>query len=154
MHLAELNVARLKYPFEDPRVADFAANLDLVNGVAERSAGFVWRLVDDGGENAIDIRPFDDPAVITNLSVWDSAERLEHFVWNTVHKRFYARKTEWFALMEKQHFVMWWVDEGHRPSLEEAMARLDHLRAHGDTDVAFGWSHLPHVKLWQQARCA
>ena len=62
--------------------------------------------------------------------------------------------TEWFALMEKQHFVMWWVDEGHQPTLDEAKARLDHLDRHGDGDFAFGWSHLPHVKLWQQARCA
>lgn len=154
MHLAELNIARLKYDFEDPRVAEFAENLDLVNGIAERSEGFVWRFVDDGGANAIDIRMFDDPAVITNLSVWQSPEHLERYVWNTVHKRFYERRAEWFSLMEKQHFVMWWVDEGHQPSLDEAGARLDHLQAHGDTDFAFGWSHLPHVKLWQQARCA
>ena len=37
MHLAELNIARLKYPFDDPRVAEFADNLDRVNGIAERS---------------------------------------------------------------------------------------------------------------------
>lgn len=154
MHLAELNIARLKYDFEDPRVADFAENLELVNGIAERSEGFVWRFVDDGGASAIDIRMFDDPAVITNLSVWQTPEHLERYVWNTVHKRFYERRAEWFSLMEKQHFVMWWVDEGHQPSLDEAAARLEHLQAHGDTDFAFGWSHLPHVKLWQQARCA
>ena len=154
MHLAELNIASLKYPFEDPRVADFAANLDLVNGIAERSEGFVWRLVDDGGANAIDIRAFDDPAVIVNLSVWRTPEHLERFVWNTVHKRFYQRRAEWFSLMEKQHLVMWWVEEGHRPTVAEAAGRLDHLDASGNSDVAFGWSHLPHVKLWQQARCA
>ena len=57
MHLAELNIARLKYPFDDPRVAEFADNLDLVNGIAERSPGFVWRLQDETG-NATDIRGF------------------------------------------------------------------------------------------------
>ena len=154
MYLAQLNIARLKYDFEDPRVADFANNLDLVNGIAERSEGFVWRLQDEAAGNAIDMRAFDDPAVITNLSVWQTPEHLERFVWNTVHKRFYQRRAEWFSLMEKQHFVMWWVDEEHEPSLEEAKARLDHLDANGDSDFAFGWSHLPHVKLWQQARCA
>jgi hypothetical protein len=154
MHLAELNIARLKYEFEDPRVADFADNLELVNGIAERSEGFVWRFVDEGGANAIDVRAFDDPAVIVNLSVWQTPEHLERFVWNTVHKRFYQRRAEWFSIMEKQHFVMWWVDEGHQPTVAEASARLDHLDRHGDSDFAFGWSHLPHVKLWQQARCA
>lgn len=148
MHLAELNVARLNYPFDDPRVADFADNLDLVNGIAECSKGFVWRLKDNGSGNAIDIRAFDDPSVITNLSVWQSPKHhLERFVWNTVHRRFYQRRAEWFELIGAQHFVMWWVDEGHLPSIEEAKARLDHLQAHGDSDIAFGWSHLPHVKL-------
>ncbi len=154
MHLAQLNIARLKYPFEDPRVADFAANLDRVNGIAERSEGFVWRLQDDGGD-ATGIQAFDDPAVIVNMSVWRDPETLERFVWNTIHKAFYRRRAEWFGLMEAQHFVMWWVDEqAPPPDLLEAKARLSHLQAHGDSDFAFGWAYLPHVKLWQQARCA
>lgn len=153
MHLAELNIARLKYPLDDPRVAEFADNLDRINAVADRSEGFVWRLQDDSGD-ATSIRAFDDPMVIVNMTVWQSAEHLERFVWNTVHKQFYAKRAEWFELMQAQHFVMWWVDEGHVPGLAEAKARLDHLAANGDSDFAFGWSHLPHVKLWQQARCA
>ena len=119
MHLAQLNIARLKYPFEDPRVADFAANLDRINAVAERSDGFVWRLQDDGG-NAVDIGGFDDPAVIVNLSVWQSAEHLERFVWNTAHKQIYRRRGEWFSAMKDQHLVMWWVQDGHVPSVEKA----------------------------------
>ena len=153
MNLAQLNVARLKYPFEDPRVADFADNLDRINALADRSDGFVWRLQDDGG-NAIDIQADADPMIIVNMSVWRDAESLERFVWNTVHKQFYRRRAEWFSTMKDQHLVMWWVDEGHVPSVEEGMKRLEHLRANGDSDFAFGWSHLPHVKLWQQARCA
>lgn len=153
MHLAEINIARLMYPLEDPRVAEFADNLDRVNAVAERSEGFVWRLKDESGD-ATAIRAFDDPLVIVNMSVWRDAESLEHFVWNTVHKRFYNKRQEWFSLMQSHHFAMWWVEEGHVPTLEEARERLDHLDSHGDTDFAFGWSHLPHIKLWQQARCA
>lgn len=153
MHLAELNIGRFRYPTTDPRMAGFMDNLDRVNAIAERSDGFVWRLMDDSG-NATDIRPFDDPDMAVNMSVWRDAESLERYVWNTVHKQFYARRAEWFSLMEKHHFVMWWVDEGHLPTLQEAEQRLDHLNAHGDSDFAFGWSHLPHVKLWQQARCA
>jgi hypothetical protein len=153
LQLAELNIARLKYPLDDPRVAEFANNLDLVNTIAERSDGFVWRLKDESG-NATEIRVFDDPLMIVNMSVWQGPEHLERFVWNTVHKQFYRKRTEWFGLMDKQHFVMWWVDEGHRPALEESKARLEHLDRQGDSDFAFGWPHLPHVKLWQQARCA
>ena len=34
---------------------------------------------------------------------FESAEQLEHFVWNTVHKQFYNRKHEWFSVMEAHH---------------------------------------------------
>ncbi len=151
-HLAELNIARLRAPITDPLLADFVAALDVVNATAERSPGFVWRLKDDGG-SAIGVdSPFDE-TMIVNMSVWESATDLEHYVWNTVHKRIYQMKAKWFDAMERHHFVMWDVPVGHRPTLEEAAARLAHLDAHGDTDHAYTWSHLPHVKLWQSQRC-
>jgi hypothetical protein len=153
VHLAQLNIARLSYDFDDPRVAEFVDNLERINGIAERSEGFVWRLKDESGD-ATDIRAFDDPQVIVNMSVWRAPEDLEHFVWNTVHRQFYKKRAEWFSAMKSQHFVMWWVDEGHVPTVEEARNKLDYLERHGDSDQAFGWSHLPHIKLWQQARCA
>ena len=153
MHLAELNIGRLRYPADDARVAPFMDALDLVNGIAERADGFVWRLKDDSG-NATDISAFDDPDVIVNMSVWRDIGSFENFVWKTVHKQFYARRSEWFSIMDKQHFVMWQVKEGHVPSLAEAKERLDELNKHGNSDAAFGWSHLPEVKLWQMARCA
>ena len=31
---------------------------------------------------------------------------------------------------------------------------LDHLRAHGDSDHAFGWAHLPQARLWRTRACA
>jgi hypothetical protein len=153
LHLAQLNIARLHNPLDDPRVADFVDNLDRVNAIAERSDGFVWRLADDSG-NATDIGGFDDAAIIVNMSVWRSAEQFEHFVWNTIHKQFYRRRAEWFAPAENAHFVMWWIGDDHRPTVAEARERLEFLHENGDSDFAFGWSHLPHVKLWQQARCA
>ena len=55
-------------------------------------------------------------------------ESLEHYVWNTVHKQFYAKRAEWFQLMTAHHFVMWWIEEGHLPTPEEAKERLDHLQ--------------------------
>jgi hypothetical protein len=152
-HLAELNVGRLRYPADDPRVADFMNNLDLVNALAERSQGFVWRLKDDSG-NATNIRPYDDPQMAVNLSVWENVEALERFVWQTVHKRFYGRRSEWFDKMEKPHFVMWWVPAGHLPTVAEAKERLEHLTAHGPSDHAFGWESVPAAQLWKTARCA
>ena len=91
MQLAEINVARLRYPLDDPRVAEFVANLDRVNALAERSPGFVWRLKDEAG-NATQIRAYDDPLIIVNMSVWSSIETLYEFAFATMHRRFMQRR--------------------------------------------------------------
>ena len=87
------------------------------------------------------------------MSVWETVEALEQFVWKTVHQRFYSRKAEWFEKLRSHHFVMWFVPEGHTPTLVEAEGRLNHLDASGNSDYAFDWSHLEHIKLWQNQRC-
>lgn len=152
-HLAELNIARAVDDLESDRLKDFVAALDPVNAVAERTPGFVWRLKDESGD-ATDIRIDDDPRVIVNLSVWETAEALEKFVWQTVHKRIYEKRSKWFERPPQTNFVMWWVPVGHEPSVDEAMARLEQLRANGPTPEAFGWESLPSVKLWRSMRCA
>ncbi|MDE1972681.1 MAG: DUF3291 domain-containing protein [Hyphomicrobiales bacterium] len=152
-HLAQLNIGRLRHPGDDPRVADFMNNLDLVNGLAERSKGFVWRLKDGSG-NATNIRAYDDPQMIVNMSVWESVETLERFVWQTIHKRFYGRQSDWFQKLDRPHFVMWWIPAGHRPTVGEAKKRLEYLATHGPSDHAFGWASVPAAQLWKTAQCA
>jgi hypothetical protein len=154
MHLAQLNVGRARYPLDDPRMAGFMQALDRVNAIAERSPGFVWRLVGDGND-ATDLRLGGDQTdVMVNMSVWESAEALERFVWNTAHRRFYERKSEWFAPFGAPHFVMWPVPIGHRPGLAEAAERLARLTEHGPSDDAFGWEGLAQLRRWREARCA
>ncbi|WP_417838733.1 DUF3291 domain-containing protein [Tritonibacter scottomollicae] len=153
MHLAEINIARLKHDADDDRVADFMNALDLVNGIAERSKGFQWRHIDESG-NATETRVMNDPRVIVNVSVWDGVEALETFVWGTVHRQFYQRREEWFNVLDSMHFAMWHVEPGSHPTVDEAMARLQHLNTHGDSDHAFGWSHLPAATRWRSARCS
>jgi Domain of unknown function (DUF3291) len=151
-HIAQLNIGRFRYSTDDPRMAAFMANLDRINALAERSEGFVWRLKDESN-NATAIRPEGDSTMAVNLSVWESVEALERFVWATLHKKFYNRKGEWFEKPGATHFVMWPVPAGHIPDLAEAMARLEYLRARGDSDFAFGWGHLAHIKLWMSRKC-
>jgi len=153
-HLAQLNIGRLRHDVGDPRMAEFVDNLALVNGLAERSPGFVWRYRDDSG-SAIDTRPFDgDPRMAINLSVWDSVEALERFVWQTVHKRFYGHRHQWFERMDERYFVMWRVPAGYQPTVQEAIERLRHFQQRGPSDHAFGWESVPAAKLWKAARCA
>ena len=61
-HLAQLNIGRLRYEVDDPRMADFTNNLALVNGLAERSTGFIWRYIDESG-NSTATRPYADPRI-------------------------------------------------------------------------------------------
>src|SRR5260370_22721936 len=147
-HFAQLNIGRPLHPLDDPRMADVMDNLDRVNAIAERSAGFVWRLKDDSN-NATALRPFDDPNMLVNMSVWESVEALERFVWATAHKQFYNRKGGWFERLPSPHFVMWPIPAGHIPDLDEAKARLEHLTRNGDSEAPFGWGHLAHIKLWR-----
>jgi hypothetical protein len=151
-HLAELNIGRIRYELDDPRMAEFADNLALVNGIAERSSGFVWRYTDESG-NATSTRPYDSLTIV-NVSVWENVESLEKYVWQTVHKRFYGRRHEWFDKFEGPYFVMWWVPVGHRPTIQEAVERLEHLKAHGPSGHGFGWESLASAQLWKTARCA
>ncbi|SPF80547.1 DUF3291 domain-containing protein [Pseudoprimorskyibacter insulae] len=156
MHLAELNVGRLLAPTDDPRVAEFMENIDRVNGLGKRMPGFVWMMEGSGEPNTgnTDTAIDGDPQYVSNLTVWKDVASLEKFVWNTVHKQFYERRNEWFEVLGEQHFVMWWVPAGHKPSFDEALARLDHKREHGDSDHAFGWSYLTEATGWKQHRCA
>ncbi len=155
-HLAELNVGRLQAPTDDPRVAEFMDALDRVNGLGKRMPGFVWMMEGSGepGTGNTENHIGDDPQFVANLTVWEDVQSLETFVFNTVHKQFYDRRQEWFELMGQQHFAMWWVPAGHRPTLDEALDRLDHLRAQGPSGQAFGWADLPGTRLWRQKACA
>jgi hypothetical protein len=150
-HLAQFNIARIKYPLDDPRMKEFADNVERVNGLAETIEGFVWRLQDESG-HAMNMRVYDDPCILPNLTLWENVEALERFVWQTLHKRFYSRRGEWFEHIDTP-LVMWFVPHGHRPSLAEGVARLERLKAQGPDDEAFGWDRIPAAQLWKTARC-
>ncbi|MFL5895165.1 MAG: DUF3291 domain-containing protein [Thermoleophilaceae bacterium] len=136
LHVAQLNIARAKAPIDDPLLADFMALLEPVNALADRSPGFVWRLQDETGD-ATSIRAFGDDRLIVNMSVWESVEDLRAFVYKGLHVEVFRRRREWFDRFASMHLVLWWVEAGTVPTLDEAKARLDHLDAHGPTPYAF-----------------
>lgn len=136
MQLAQLNVALGQAALDDPAMAWFMAALDPVNALADAAPGFVWRLQDDAG-NATSIRAYDDERMIVNLSVWESVEALWAFVYDGGHFEVMRRRREWFQPLPDSHLVLWWVPGGHRPTVEESIARLEHLQAQGPTPHAF-----------------
>lgn len=138
MHLAQLNIALAKYDMDAPEIKDFVDNVDAVNNIAEQSAGFVWRLKDESGD-ATSIQAFNDPKIIVNMSVWQDVDSLKDFMFKTFHRDIMKRKSEWFEPPKENTYVLWWVNEGHIPTLEEAKERLYYLRENGETPHAFSF---------------
>ncbi len=133
--LAQLNIAHLSAPMDSPVLADFVANLDRINALADNSAGFVWRLQTEDGD-ATAIRHFGDDRLV-NMSVWENAEALHSYVYKSAHAEIMRRRKEWFTKMRESYIVLWWVPRGHHPSLAEAAARLKLLREQGPSAEAF-----------------
>ncbi len=130
--LAQLNIAAMKEPLDSPGMADFVANLDRINALAETSPGFVWRLQSDAG-NATEFRPLGESTLV-NMSVWKDVESLNQYVYKTAHAEIMRRRNEWFERMREAFVVLWWVPAGHRPGIEEAIEKLELLRATGPTE--------------------
>ena len=135
--LAQLNIAAMRAPLDSPQMADFVANLDRINALAEAAPGFVWRLQGDSG-NATALRPFGDDTLV-NLSVWSSVEALSDYVYKSAHVDIMKRRKEWFARTPEATTVLWWVPQGHRPDENEALQKLQTLLAMGPSDKAFGF---------------
>lgn len=136
MHLAQLNIAKAKYPLESAELKEFVDNLIPVNQLAEDTEGFIWRLQDENGD-ATSIHAFADPSIIVNMSTWASVDALKNFMFRTHHRNFLRRKSEWFDNIALDSYVLWWVPQGFTPSIEEGIARLNYLRENADSPYAF-----------------
>ncbi len=140
MHVAQLNVGRLRAPLDDPLIDDFRTNLGRVNALAEASPGFVWRLQDDGGD-ATGIKAFEDDLEIINLTVWESIDALADFTYRSEHVQLLRRRRDFFEAATQPVLCLWWIPEGTTPPVHDAVGRLEYLRAHGPTPTAFTFRH-------------
>ena len=137
-NLAQLNIARLLAPLDSGQLKDFVDGLEPINELAELAPGFIWRLKGEEN-NATNYRPFGDDMVIVNMSVWTDLNSLKDFVFKTVHVEYVKRRFEWFERMKIAYMVLWWIPEGHFPTVEEAKERLEYLKEHGETAYAFSF---------------
>jgi GNAT superfamily N-acetyltransferase len=134
-HLVQLNIATLQHPLDDARIADFVNALPMVNGAGEQSPGYVWRLQSDGGD-ATDIRVFDDPLMIVNLTVWESLDALKAFAYRGIHREFFRRRAEWFV-PGSTRTALWWTPAGSLPTTGDAKRRLEFIDVFGASPYAF-----------------
>jgi hypothetical protein len=138
-HLAQINIARLIAPIDNPRIADFVAQLDQVNSLADHAPGFVWRLQSSSG-NATDIPYSNDPFLLVNMSVWESIDALRDYVYTSGHMNAFRDRAKWFERPDKPHYCLWWVPAGHIPTVIEGKERLEHYQQHGATPYSFWFS--------------
>ena len=136
LHIAEVNIARMRAPLEDPSMLEFVGRLVEINALADGSPGFVWRLQTEAG-NATYLRPYDDDRILFNLSVWESIAQLKDYTYKSAHREVLQRRADWFEKFDSPAMAMWWVPAGHRPSVDEAKKRLDSLQKHGASPFAF-----------------
>lgn len=134
--IATSNVARMLGEIEDEVMSGFVERLEPLNALADESPGFVWRYQTDAGD-ATEVRVFDDELILFNMSVWESIEALEAYVYRSNHVGALQKRAAWFERPTRAPLVMWWVQAGHIPSVEEAKERFDLLWRDGASPQAF-----------------
>jgi len=113
------------------------ARLDDINALADSAPGFVWRMqTEDGDATGIDFFGSD---CLVNMSVWTDLDSLHNYIYRSAHNEVMALRKQWFERMTEAYSVLWWVSEGHIPTLDEASERLDSLRIQGPGPGAFSF---------------
>jgi hypothetical protein len=134
--LAQVNIARMLTSLDDPLMAYFVAKLDEINALADSSPGFVWRLQTEAGD-ATSVRAYEDERILFNMSVWTSPETYANYVYKSAHREVMKMRRQWFERFDDLYTAIWWVPQGHIPTVAEARERLEYLRSHGESAFAF-----------------
>ncbi|WP_442513780.1 DUF3291 domain-containing protein [Pseudomonas promysalinigenes] len=142
--LAQFDLVKPKFPKCDPRMEEFYASTGYINGIAEKHSGFIWRELE---ENQPLLDQLWGEGYLYTLSLWRDVESLKDFLYNTPHKTLMRRGGDWFDPISHPRVVLWWVEEGHVPTLREAHSRLIQLYEVGPSHDAFDLSscELPTV---------
>jgi Domain of unknown function (DUF3291) len=141
-YVAQLNISKMiGVNIDDPIMKDFVAQLDEINLLGEQSKGFVWRLKSDDG-NATAYNPYNDERIIVNFTVWETAEDLKDFVYNTAHRLVMKDRKKWFENLGQPSYVLWYVDTDKMPTIDEAVERLTYLQKNGASSYAFDFKNI------------
>jgi hypothetical protein len=135
-HLAHLNIGKVKAPLDDLLMADFVAKLESINQLAYDSPGFIWHLQIDIN-NPADLAMYGEPGILFNLSVWESPEHLQAYVYRSGHMDMMRLRHRWFDAIDGPNYVLWWLPAGTRPTLEDGKSRIRQLLEQGPSPEAF-----------------
>lgn len=132
--LAQFDLVKPRFPKNDSRMKGFYESTQYVNNLAEQHSGFIWRELNE--DQAL-LDELWGKGYLYTLSLWKSPEALKDFLYKTPHNEFRKRGSEWFLPINKPRVVMWWVDEGHVPTLKEAHEKMQILYEVGPSHQAF-----------------
>lgn len=135
-HIAQINIAAMRFALDHAEMAPFVVQLDRVNALADGTPGFVWRLQDESGD-ATAIKAYPEDNILINMSVWTSIEALFEFSYRTAHAEVLRARKRWFSNMDEASLALWWVAAGEIPTVGDGVARLEHLRRNGASAHAF-----------------
>jgi hypothetical protein len=142
-NLAQANIARMRGNVSDAVMQGLVLRIGEMNQLAEKSPGFVWRL--PGSEATSKTLavfkdycvPFEPDRIFYNLSVWKSVEDLRHYTYKTVHSEMLRGQQNWLEPFDRAHLAMWWIPEGHKPTIAESAERLRRVSEIGESEMAF-----------------
>ncbi|MEA9977281.1 MULTISPECIES: DUF3291 domain-containing protein [unclassified Pseudomonas] len=132
--LAQFDLVSPKFPKNDARMDAFYSSSKYVNGLAESHQGFIWR---ETNENLQLLYELWGEGYLYTLSLWKDVSAFKSFLYNSPHSEFIRRGREWFNPISMPRVVMWWVPEGHIPSLQDAHERMKMLYEIGPSYNAF-----------------
>ena len=121
---------------ESDVMTGFVSRLDEINAIADQAPGFIWRLQSEQDDATV-VPIFDDDLMLVNISVWKSVDALKGFVFTSIHTELLKGRDAWFHKMGSIHMALWWVPAGHIPTEQEAKDKLEYIRQHGPSSVAF-----------------
>src|SRR5438874_1352105 len=128
-HLAQANLAVLRAKPGEPQMAGLVAQINDMNMLAERSPGFVWRMLSsEGTPEALRVLDGYFPTfaldrIFYNMSVWESVAHLRQYVFQSEHARMLRQKEQWMDHFERPHLALWWLPAGQRPTILDSAKR-------------------------------
>jgi hypothetical protein len=138
-YVAQMSVSVAIKPLDHPKMIGFVNMLEGVNKLADISPGFVWRLQTAAGD-ATGIRGYENPLKLLNMSLWESVEYLEAYVYKGMHGKAMKGASNWFEALDEETTVLWWVPKGKIPSVEEGVNLLEKLNREGPSQHAFNFA--------------
>ena len=138
--LAQANIAVSRYPLDAPEMQGFTSRIDEINAIADTLPGMVWRIPDEEVDERAEA-VFERSGIVYNLTLWDSIESLEAFVYRSDHVDVMRQRAGWFERSKQSPFVLWWVPADRLPTVEESRQRFEALWENGPTPEAFTFRH-------------